>query len=267
MGDSVARQRLACGLTLVVGTLVLAWSLSIEPADALFYPATALLAAVWFVGAFLARRPGGREAPKPTEARRPAADVALGAGVGAALAGAFLVGALVLTQIPALRDPVQQLLDHADRGVFVVVLVLTLVNGVAEETFFRGALYDALRGHAPVVTSTLVYTVVTAASGIWMLAFAGLVLGGVCALLRRRTGTLHAPRRASSSVKGRRRSRCCVTSPSGCRGRSRRGGCATRSSPSPWPTRCTTSWPRRTCRPTSTAPSTSGAPRPSSTPT
>ena len=54
----MAQQRLVCAVTLVIGALVLAWSLSIEPADSLFYPATALLAEVWFGGAFLAAAMG-----------------------------------------------------------------------------------------------------------------------------------------------------------------------------------------------------------------
>lgn len=114
----------------------------------------------------------------------------LGVVVGVALA--FLAGALVLTRIPDLRDPVQALLDHADRGIFPVVLTLALVNGVAEEFFFRGALYDALHPYAPIVSTTVVYTLVTAAAGIWMLAFTGLVLGGVCAVMRHRTGGITA---------------------------------------------------------------------------
>lgn len=80
----------------------------------------------------------------------------LGVVVGVALALAFLAGALVLTRIPDLRDPVQALLDHADRGIFPVVLTLALVNGVAEEFFFRGALYDALHLYAPIVSTTVV---------------------------------------------------------------------------------------------------------------
>ncbi|CAM2864358.1 MULTISPECIES: CPBP family intramembrane glutamic endopeptidase [Dermacoccus] len=177
-------------MTLVIGALVLAWSLSIEPADSLFYPATAPLAAVWFGGGYAARRAGTRSTSSVPVVRARAA--VLGVVVGVALALAFLAGALVLTRIPDLRDPVQALLDHADRGIFPVVLTLALVNGVAEEFFFRGALYDALHPYAPIVSTTVVYTLVTAAAGIWMLAFTGLVLGGVCAVMRHRTGGITA---------------------------------------------------------------------------
>lgn len=189
-------ERVTCVVSLVVGAVVLGWSLSIAPGDAMFYMATALLACVWLIGAVVSQRVSGvslRPGRQGADAGRDAPrEAVLGVVVGVGVVGVFLVGALLLTRIPPLRDPVEALLDHTDRGVFVLVLLLALLNGWAEELFFRGALFDALRGHHPAVVSTLVYTAVTAASGIWMLAFAGLVLGGVAAWLRVRTGGVTA---------------------------------------------------------------------------
>jgi membrane protease YdiL (CAAX protease family) len=73
------------------------------------------------------------------------------------------------------------------------VVVITLVNGVAEELFFRGALYTALGGFHPVVVSTVLYIGATLASGNPMLGFAAILLGTVCALERRATGGVLAP--------------------------------------------------------------------------
>lgn len=189
---ALGRSRLISAVTLVVGAIVLGWSLSIEPGASLFYGATALLALVWIVGALLARGILGHPLHRVVgQGRDGARDLALGLVTGLALGGIFLVGALVLARIPALRAPVETLLAHADQGIFVVVLALTLLNGYAEELFFRGALFDALPGHGarlPIIVTSVVYTVVTAAAGIWMLAVAGLVLGLVCAVLRARTG-------------------------------------------------------------------------------
>lgn len=68
-----------------------------------------------------------------------------------------------------------------------------MVNGVAEELFFRGALYSALGRFYPVLISTVLYSVSILATGNPMLAFAGLVLGTVCGLQRRATGGVLAP--------------------------------------------------------------------------
>lgn len=192
MDTALGRSRLISAVTLVVGAVVLGWSLSIEPGASLFYVATAALALVWMTGAVLARGALGHPLHRVVDRGRDGTrDLGLGLVTGLALGGMFLVGALVLARIPVLRAPVETLLAHADQGVFVVVLALTLLNGYAEELFFRGALFDALPGHGarlPVIATTVVYALVTAAAGIWMLALAGLVLGLVCAVLRARTG-------------------------------------------------------------------------------
>ena len=190
------RAQFVCFATLLVGAGVLAWSLSIAPGDALFYWATAALAVVWLAGAALAgwhsrhyRVAGCYRSQEPSLAQR----LLTGLVGGVGLLGMFLAGAFVLAHIPVLKGPVLTLLDHADAGNFAVVLALTLINGAAEEVFFRGALFDAVERHRPVFVTTAVYTVVTAASGIWMLALAGLVLGFAAALLRQRTHSPHAP--------------------------------------------------------------------------
>jgi hypothetical protein len=74
-----------------------------------------------------------------------------------------------------------------------LIVVITLVNGIAEEAFFRGALYTALGRRYPVVISTVLYAAATMAAGNPMLGFAGLILGTVCALERRATGGVLAP--------------------------------------------------------------------------
>ena len=72
-------------------------------------------------------------------------------------------------------------------------MVITVVNGVAEEVFFRGALYTALGRYHPVVISTSSTPCATMASGNPMLGFAAIILGTVCALERRATGGVLAP--------------------------------------------------------------------------
>jgi uncharacterized protein len=71
-------------------------------------------------------------------------------------------------------------------------VLITVVNGVAEELFFRGALYAAIPRH-PVVVSTLAYTVATLATGNVMLGLAAVLLGLVVGLERRASGGVLAP--------------------------------------------------------------------------
>ncbi|MDR6863861.1 CPBP family intramembrane glutamic endopeptidase [Phycicoccus sp. 3266] len=186
------RRRVVAVVTLVVGTVVLALALRIEPGNVLFYPASFGLAVVWAVGALLSgplhlgharTRAGGYDA-------RP---VVQSLALGALLLGVFLAGGLLVARIPFLRDPVNQLLDHARLGSLALVAVITAVNGIAEELYFRGALYAAVgRKHAVLVT-TVVYALTTVGAGIPLLVLAAAALGLIVALQRRVTGGVLGP--------------------------------------------------------------------------
>lgn len=186
------RRRVVAVVTLVVGTVVLALALRIEPGNVLFYPASFGLAVVWAVGALLSgplhlgharTRAGGYDA-------RP---VVQSLALGALLLGVFLAGGLLVARVPFLRDPVNQLLDHARLGSLALVAVITAVNGIAEELYFRGALYAAVgRKHAVLVT-TVVYALTTVGAGIPLLVLAAAALGLIVALQRRVTGGVLGP--------------------------------------------------------------------------
>ena len=75
----------------------------------------------------------------------------------------FAAGAVVVAQLPPLRDQVVDVLDHARFASLPVVALITLVNGLAEELFFRGALFAALR-QRQVLWSTVLYTLATVAT-------------------------------------------------------------------------------------------------------
>ncbi|MBM6403074.1 CPBP family intramembrane metalloprotease [Phycicoccus sp. CSK15P-2] len=186
------RRRVVAVVTLLLGAGVLAWALRIEPGDATFYVATFALAGVWAVGAFAsgplhlgrAHTRGGSG-----ESRAVVQSLA----IGGMLLALFLAGAVLVAQVPFLRDPVEQLLDHASVGSLAVVAAVTAVNGVAEELYFRGALYAGVgRRHAVAVT-TVVYALVTAASGIPLLVLAAVLVGLVVGLQRRVTGGILGP--------------------------------------------------------------------------
>ncbi|QNJ92148.1 CPBP family intramembrane metalloprotease [Mycolicibacterium fluoranthenivorans] len=184
----VLRRRITVVAVLVMGAALQAYALSRHPGDSSFYVFTLIMAVVWSAGAVvsgplhLGRLPGSE--------RRP---VLLGIGVGIGLGAVFVIGGLIARLIPPVREYVTAVLQFADQGALALVVFITVINGLAEELFFRGALYSALGGHRPVPVSTAIYFVAVMAAGNPMLGFAAIVLGAVCALLRRATGGVLAP--------------------------------------------------------------------------
>lgn len=185
------RRRQAVTVAFVVlGGAVLGLSLRIEPGSPWFYPATFGLALVWTVGALLSGPLHlGRIADPAGRHRRPVVVPVL---VGLGLAGIFVLGGLVVREIPWLDQQVRSVLDFADQGAIPLVVLVTAVNGVAEELFFRGAAYAATPRH-PVPVTTVAYALATLATGNVMLAFAAIVLGVVVGLQRRASGGILAP--------------------------------------------------------------------------
>ena len=189
--EAFRRRRVVAALTLVVGACVLAWALRITPGDSLFYVASLALALVWVLGAFASGRLHlGRAHRRDGGSSRA---VVQSLTLGLLLLAIFLVGAVAVARIPVLREPVDRLLAHAAYGSLSVVAVITAVNGVAEELYFRGALYAAIGRWRAVTISTLVYTLVTAAAGIPLLVLAAALLGVVTGLQRRVTGGILGP--------------------------------------------------------------------------
>lgn len=183
------RRQAITGIVVVVGAIVLGVSLRIAPGSVWFYPATLGLALVWTVGA-LASGPLhlGRIAGTERLRRPVAAPVVTGLGLGAV----FLLGALVVRQVPFLEEQVSTVLEHADEGSWPLVVLITVVNGIAEELFFRGALYASIPRH-PVPVTAAGYALATFATGNVMLVFAAGLLGIVVGLERRASGGILAP--------------------------------------------------------------------------
>lgn len=185
------RRRVVAGITVLVGAILLGYSLRLPPGDPTFVWSTTALAAVWAVGSLSSgplhlgwmRLPGGKGLTRP---------VVQPLLVGLAAVAVFAIGALVVAQVSWLRDLVVDVLDHARFARLPVVLAITVLNGVAEELFFRGALFAAIGRRHPVTISAIVYAVATLATGNIMLVFAALVLGVLVGLQRRVTGGILA---------------------------------------------------------------------------
>lgn len=186
----VRRRRVVVAITLVAGAAVLGYSLRRPPGESSFYWLTLVLAAVWVVGAFCS---GPLHLGGICWRGRNQRPVISGTLIGLGLGGVFVVGGLIARQIPAVATLITRVLQYAHHGSFWLVVLITLINGVAEEMFFRGALYTALGRFAPLTISTLLYLAVTLASGNPMLGFAAIILGTICALERRASGGVLAP--------------------------------------------------------------------------
>ncbi len=188
---TILRRRIVVAVVLAIGAVLLGYSLTRPPGDSSFYWLTLALAAVWAVGALASgplhlgciRFRGRNQRPFIT-----------GTAVGLLLGAVFIVGGLIAREIPGVREYITRVLEFADYGPLLLVTFITVVNGIAEEMFFRGALYTALGRFHPVLVSTVLYVLATAVTtGNPMLGFAAVVLGSVCALERRMTGGVLAP--------------------------------------------------------------------------
>ncbi len=184
------RRRVVAGATLLVGAVLLGVSLSITPGDPRFYPLTLALATTWIAGAVLSGPLHAGWMRWGSELRRP---VLQPIGVGLAAVAVFAAGAVVVAQIPVLESSVNSVLEHARQGALPIIVAVTVLNGIAEELFFRGALFAAIGVRYPVAISTAVYAATTVVTGNVMLVFAAVVLGTVVGLQRRVSGGVLAP--------------------------------------------------------------------------
>ena len=186
----VRRRRLIVCVVLVIGAVLLGYSLRSRPGDQSFFVLAVSLGAVWTVGAFLSGPLHLGSINWRGRNQRPAIT---GISVGVLLGAVFLAGGLVAREIPPIADRITRVLEYTNHGHLGFIVLIALFNGVAEELFFRGALYTALGRFYPVAISTLLYVCASSASGNAMLGFAALILGTVCACERRATGGVLAP--------------------------------------------------------------------------
>jgi uncharacterized protein len=162
-----------------------------EAGSARFYLLTTSLAGTWTVGA-LGAGPvawcGGDWRDRPGSAARTLliAPVVSGAATFAVFYGA----ARVARRYRTLRRAIASVLCYADAGATPLVLLIASGSGVAEEMFFRGALWS---GSRPLRTTTLAYAASTAATGNPALVLAGLITSAIFGWQRAATGGVLAP--------------------------------------------------------------------------
>lgn len=187
----VRRRRIVAAATLVIGSIILGATLRIPPGDDSFYLGGLALALVWLVGGLAAGRLHvGWAHTRDAQIARPIVQPIALALLAVAV---FLAGAVVIGQVPWLAGRVDDVLDHARYGSLALVWMITVINGVGEELFFRGALFASVGRRHPIAITTVIYVLATAATGNLMLAFAALLLGVLTGAQRRVTGGVLAP--------------------------------------------------------------------------
>ena len=112
---------------------------------------------------------------------------------GAGAFGLFYAGARLARHIPPLDRAVRGVLRFVDDGSTPLVLFTACANAVAEELFFRGALWFAVEEARPLLTTTLAYAATTAATRNPALVLAGTATGVLFGLQRRTSGGVLAP--------------------------------------------------------------------------
>ena len=184
------RRRIVVAITLALGATLLGLSFSVRQGDPAFYPLTIGLAATWTLGSVLSGPLHLGHIHLAGRLRRPTITPI---AVGLLLAALFVLGALIVRTIPSLVRLAEDVLGYARLGNLCIICVITLVNGIAEELFFRGALFAAIGVRHAVLISTVLYVLATVAGGNLVLVFTAAVLGTVVGLERRASGGILAP--------------------------------------------------------------------------
>ncbi len=186
-----ARRRRIVTATGIGGAGLLGISLSTKAGSPQFYILTMGLAGTWAAGA-LSSGPLPLTITKDPDGtwRRP---VVMPVLTGAGAFGLFYGAAQLARHIPPLNRAIGSVLHYADDGSTSLVLATASANAVAEELFFRGALWSLVAESHPVVKTTLAYTATTAATRNPALVLAGTATSVLFGLQRRTSGGILAP--------------------------------------------------------------------------
>ena len=186
---SPQRARAVVVATLVAGGSLLALALRLQRGSAGFYVVTLLVAVTWTLPSLVVRPAAA------VDGRAWRMEAIGGAVVGGLMFGVFVAAAVVGRHFSFLADPIDRILRTADGGALAAVLIVALVNAVAEELFFRNTLVVVLgpgRKRTFAIAIAL-YVAVTAVSGNTALTLAAVVMGLVFAVERRCTGAVVTP--------------------------------------------------------------------------
>ena len=185
------RRRRIVTATGIGGAGLLGISLSTKAGSPQFYILTMGLAGTWAAGA-LSSGPLPLTMTKDRDVtwRRP---VVMPVLIGAGAFGLFYGAAQLARHIPPLNRAIGSVLHYADDGSTSLVLATASANAVAEELFFRGALWSLVAESHPLAKTTLAYAATTAATRNPALVLAGTATSVLFGLQRRTSGGILAP--------------------------------------------------------------------------
>jgi membrane protease YdiL (CAAX protease family) len=179
------------GATGLGASVLLGLSFSAREGSRHFYLLTAGLAGTLAAGALGAGpvRWYGRDGRgRPASVARDL--VGVPALVGMATFAGFYGAARVVRRHPVLRPAIASVFRYADQGSTPLVVLIAASGGVAEELFYRGALW---RGPRPLQSTTLAYAASTSAAGNPVLVLAGLITSVIFGWQRAASGGVLAP--------------------------------------------------------------------------
>jgi membrane protease YdiL (CAAX protease family) len=185
------RRRRVVTATGISGAGLLGISLSTRAGSPQFYLLTMGLAGTWAAGALSSGPLPLNMTQGPDNAWRHRVVMPVLAGAGAF--GLFYGAARLARHIPPLNRAIGSVLYYANDGSTVLVLLTACANAVAEELFFRGALWSLVHESHPLVKTTLAYAATTAATGNPALVLAGTATSVLFGLQRRTSGGILAP--------------------------------------------------------------------------
>jgi membrane protease YdiL (CAAX protease family) len=183
------RRRIVVAISIVIGTVLLGLSLAQSPGSAAFYPLTISVAAVWLIGGFASGPLHLGYIGFRGSLRRP---IITPLALGLVASAVFVAGGFVVRQIGPIDSIIDHVLEHARQGNLGLIAFVALLNGAAEEVFFRGALFAAIGRKHPIPISVVIYALVTIATGNIVLVFAALIMGVLWGLQRRASGGILA---------------------------------------------------------------------------
>ncbi len=185
------RRRVIAAATSIGGAGLLGISLSTKADSPEFYALTLGLAGTWTAGALAVGplEPGRTQNLRDALRRQVAGPVLTGAGTF----GLFYGAAWLARYIPPLNRAIGSALHYADHGSSRLVPITAGANAVAEELFFRGALWSLVEESSPIVKTTLAYSATIVATRNPALVLAGTATSVIFGLQRRASGGFLAP--------------------------------------------------------------------------
>jgi hypothetical protein len=172
------------------GAALLRSSFAARAGSARFYLLTTSLAGTWTAGALGAGPIPWRGDSWRTRPGNPARAVVAPVFTGAATFAVFYGAARAARRHRALCRAIASVLRYAEAGSTPLVVLIASGSAVAEELFFRGALWS---GSRPLRTTMLGYAASTAATGNPALVLAGLITSVIFGWQRDATGGVLAP--------------------------------------------------------------------------